>query len=332
MFEWIFDRIGIFGNIMVLLLGMLVLDRSSDIAVDNSVKVAEITGLGKMTIGFLLVALFTTLPELSVSIFSITDPDTIGVAIGNVLGSNIVNVCLILGLCFLISVLKKKDGTCRLSRRITENVRDLFFGLFIASLIPLALIYIGYASNIIGVILVSIFIANNVQMIRSKKNVRMDKQYDNLNGEDNMTKHILLTLLGVAGVVVSAYFIVETASRIAEYLGVPKVVIGATVVAFGTSLPELATGINASMKGHLELVLGNIVGSGFANITLILGVALLGAPFRVNMAAYSHLAMFSVITNLLLWYFLSGERISWRESMILLFMYMLFITTIFSMR
>jgi len=323
--ESFFEGLGLIGNAITLLIGMMILDKSSDLAIDNSVKVAEITGLGKTTIGFLLIAFSTSLPELSVSIFSAINPETLGVAIGNVLGSNIVNVCLILGLCFLILSFKNRSGTYYFSNRASEEVRDLYFGLFIASLIPAALIYIGYASRIIGVVLVTIFIFYNIQIIRFKRG----REAYNISKKGKAAKYILLALIGVAGVIASAYFIVESASYIAEELSVPRVVIGATIIAFGTSLPELVTSINATRKGHIELALGNIIGSGFVNITLILGVALIGGSFRVNMAAYSSLVMFSIMANLLLWYFLSGEKIGWRESAILLFMYALFIFTSF---
>ena len=122
----------------------------------------------------------------------------------------------------------------------------------------------------------------------------------------------------------------DSASYIAGVLGIPPVVIGATIIAFGTSLPELATSVDSVEKGHMDLALGNIIGSCFINITCILGVALIGSPLAVNMAAFSHLVMFSLITNLLLWYFLSSERISWREGAILLFMYFIFLVTSYS--
>jgi len=92
----------------------------------------------------------------------------------------------------------------------------------------------------------------------------------------------------------------------------------------------LATSIEATKKGHLDLALGNIVGSGFINITCILGVALAAYPLRVDMAAFSNLVTFSLITNLFLWYFISGEKLSWREGTVLLFIYFLFLTIIFS--
>ncbi|MEM2961297.1 MAG: hypothetical protein QXU67_06795 [Candidatus Bathyarchaeia archaeon] len=104
---------------------------------------------------------------------------------------------------------------------------------------------------------------------------------------------------------------------------------GATIVAFGTSLPELVTSIDATRKGRIELALGNITGSGFINITLILGVALLGGQFRVVMSSFSNLVSFSIMANLILWYFLSSQRRGWKEGTILLFTYILFIATSF---
>jgi cation:H+ antiporter len=129
----------------------------------------------------------------------------------------------------------------------------------------------------------------------------------------------------VAVVVAAAFFIVESATFVATSVGIPSVVIGATVVAFGTSIPELVTSISSTRKGHFNLALGNIVGSGFINITLILGVSLIASPLAVDVTAFSNLVMFSLIINLFLWYFLSSEKISWREGALLLFLYSTFL-------
>jgi cation:H+ antiporter len=138
-------------------------------------------------------------------------------------------------------------------------------------------------------------------------------------------KYIGLSVLGAVGIVICAYFIVESASFLALSAGIPKVVIGATVVAFGTSVPELATSIGAVKKGHLDLALGNIIGSCFINITCILGVTLLLSSLSINVNAFSNVALFSLITNLLLWYFLSNERVGRREGTVLLFLYAVFL-------
>jgi len=322
----LFEELGLVGNALILLASLVVLDKASDWSITNSVKIADITGFGKTTIGFILVAFSTSLPELCVSIFAAIGGESIGVAIGNVLGSNIVNICLILGVCFLIVALKSSEAVKLAPAMAKEEIGTLYFGLFVASVVPLTLLYIGYASRVIGIILIAIFIFYVYQLSKVRK-IREEGSF----GEERrkLPVYTFFALLGIALVVASAYFIVDSATFIARALKIPEVVIGATIVAFGTSLPELATSIDAVQKGHMDLALGNIVGSCFINITCILGVALVGANLAVNMAAFSHLVMFSLITNLLLWYFLSSERISWREGAILLIMYAVFLTTSF---
>jgi len=321
-----FEELGLLGNTVVLLVSLIILDEASDWAITNSVKVADITGVGKTTIGFILVAFSTSLPELCVSIFAALGGESMGIAVGNVLGSNIVNICLILGVCFLTAALKCSETVKIVPAMAKEEIGTLYFGLFIASVVPLTLLYIGYASRIIGVILLAIFVFYTYQLSR----VKTIRDEGSLGEERRrLPKYTFFALLGFALVVASSYFIVDSATYIALKLGIPPVVIGSTIVAFGTSLPELATSFDATQKGHLDLALGNIVGSCFINITCILGVALIGSPLAVNMAAFSHLTMFSLITNLLLWYFLSSERISWREGTMLLIMYGIFLATSF---
>lgn len=321
-----FEEWGLLGNALVLLASLVILDRASDLAIDNGVKVADITGFGKTTIGFILMALITTLPELSVSIFAAIGGEGMGVAIGNVVGSNIVNICLILGIGLLLVSIKSSDNLKMVPLITKEEVGTLYFGLFIASVIPLTLLYIGYASRIIGVILIAIF-AFHIFQLSKTRHLRNESSCGKEHAR--LKRYVFLTILGASIVVASSNFIVDTATYIAEWLGVPQVVLGATIVAFGTSLPEFANSVKSSLKGHLELALGNIVGSCFTNITLILGVALIGSPLRVNMAAFSSLVMFSLMTNLLLWYFLSSERIGWREGALLVFMYVIFLVTSF---
>lgn len=321
-----FEEWGILGNALILLASLVVLNKASDWTINNSIKVASITGFGKTTIGFILVAFSTSLPELFVSVFAAIGQQSVGVAIGNVLGSNIANICLILGICFFLVALKAKHAVL-LPSMAKEEIGSLYFGLFIASIVPLTLLYLGYASRFIGVILLVIFVFYIYQLSK----VRNVKEEGSLGAEkQKLGQYAFLAILGAVGVVACSYFIVESASFIAVSVGVPRVVIGATVVAFGTSVPELATSIDATRKGHLDLALGNIVGSCFINITCILGVILVTSALAIDMAAFSKIAIFSLITNLILWYFLSSERLSWREGAVLIFMYFLFLSTSFS--
>ena len=317
------EGLGLLANIIILLVALAALSKASDLTITHSINVASVTGLGKTTVGFILVAFSTSLPELFVAAFAVLNPENVGVSIGNVLGSNIVNICLILGVCFLLISLKYPEKSQVLPKMAKEELGSLYFGLFIASIVPLTLIYIGYASRFIGVILLVIFIYYMFQLSKARTPTEQS-----LSGteKNKLRRYVGLTILGAVGVVICAYFIVESASFLASSVGIPPVVIGATVVAFGTSVPELSTSIDAVKKGHLELALGNIVGSCFMNITLILGITLITSSVSsIVMSAFSNVAMFSLITNLLLWYFLSNERIGRREGTVLLFLYALFI-------
>lgn len=321
-----FEEFGLLGNVLVLLASLVLLDRASELTIDNAVKVSELSGLGKTTVGFILIAFVTTLPELSVSIFAAFTGEGIGIAVGNVLGSNIVNICLILGTGILIASMKSSDRLKMVPLLAEEEVGTLYFGLFIASVVPLTLLYIGYASRLIGILLIGIFAFYIFRLSKIKH-----KRNEVGLGEERLKLKLytFLAVLGALVVVVSANFIVDSATYIAEQLDVPQVVLGATIVAFGTSLPEFANTTKSAFKGHLELALGNIVGSCFTNITLILGVALVGAPLAINMAAFTNLVVFSLITNLLLWYFLSSGKVGWREALMLLFMYLIFLIVSF---
>jgi cation:H+ antiporter len=316
------EGLGLLPNIGILIAALVALTKASDLTITHSINVASVTGLGKTTVGFILVALSTSLPELFVAIFSVLNPESVGVSIGNVLGSNIVNICLILGVCFLMISLKYPEKSRVLPKMAKEELGSLYFGLFIASIVPLALIYIGYASQIVGAILLAIFIYYLFQLSKSRTPT---EQSLSKTEKGKLSKYVTLTILGAVGVVICAYFIVESSSFLAASVGIPPVVIGATVVAFGTSVPELSTSVNAVKKGHLELALGNIIGSCFMNITLILGITLVTSTLTINMSAFSNVAIFSLITNLLLWYFLSNERVGRREGTVLLFLYALFI-------
>ncbi|MEM0314299.1 MAG: sodium:calcium antiporter, partial [Candidatus Bathyarchaeia archaeon] len=319
-----FEEWGLLGNTVILLVSLFILDRASDLMVDNAVKVAGISGLGKTTVGFLLIAMSTTLPELSVSVFASIDGKGIGVAIGNALGSNVVNSGLILGIAFLIASLRSPKDVKDPNTVAKEELGTLHFGLFIASVIPLVLLFIGEVSRIIGLVLIGIFILHVYRLSRTK---RMSGEWIDWKNRKRLRVYALLVFIGAIMVVASARLLVDSVVNIAASLGVPGVVIGATIVAFGTSLPEFVHSVKSSRRGHLDLAMGNIVGSNFIDTTLILGVALVGSPFSVEMNHFRNLVIFSLAANLLLWYFILSERISWKTGVILFIVYILFLAT-----
>ncbi len=305
---------------------LVVLVFASNFTIKHTIKLSDMAGIAKTTVSFVLVGFSASLANLSVAIFTVVNPErNLGIAIGDILGSNIVNIALILGLCILLVVLKRPRYPSFLVTVAKEEMGSLNFGLFIASIIPLALLYIGYASRFVGIVLMIIFAFYMVQLaIRRNR-----KETGVLSPERKALRgHVSLELVGAIIVIASAFFIMNSATFIASGVGIPSVIIGATIVAFGTSIPVFAMSMTSVRKGHFDLALSNIIGECFINITLILGVALVISPLP-QMAAFSNLAIFSLITNLFLWYFLSNERMSWREGALLTFLYAIFLVASF---
>ncbi len=341
-------------NVIVIAISFVALNWASNLAINNAVKISRITQMGKTAVGFSLIAFSTSLPELTVAVIASLSGGA-AVSVGNVFGSNIVNICVIIGLAAIVLHLRRMRGKVGLrdffirgdkqvnpsGPKETSEVNvipafakselsSIHFGLFIASIVPMILIYITNATWAVGLILLFIFVG---YMYRLSK-VRMPAENGGIAPEEKnkLRRYVLLTLGGVIGVVLSAYFLVESAVGIATMAGLSQQVIGATIIAFGTSLPELTLDLKSFLRGHPGLAFGDIIGSSFVNITLILGItlfvpAIIGTPIVMRMDVFQSLVIFSIITNLFFWYFLSREKIGWQEGLIFLFIYGLFIAT-----
>jgi cation:H+ antiporter len=255
------------------------------------------------------------------------NPQTIGISVGNVLGSNIVNICLILGASFIMMATKYPESAGFFTKMARNEVGNLNFGLFVASIVPLILLYVGYASQIAGFLLVALFAYNMYDLAKKREVV---EEISDAAEKNELKKYVTKAFLGIIGVVVCAYFIVESASFLALSVGIPPIVVGATVVAFGTSVPELATSLDSVRKGFLDLALGNVIGSCFINITLILGLSFLLSPFNVDISAFSKLAIFSLISNIVLGYILQNTKVRKREGTLLIAIYIIFVAISFS--
>jgi len=318
--------------LFVILISLVILDQASHLTITNAIKISEVTQLTKTSVGFSLLAFSTSLPELSVAFIAASTGEA-AVSVGNVLGSNIANVSLIIGLAVLLLSLRHPKKVNVVSSFAREELGSLYFGLFISSIIPLSLVYIIEASWVVGLVLILIFVFYTYQLSK----IRLPPAQETTVAEEEKKKlrrYLLTMLVGVVGVILSAYFLVDSAVSVAESIGIPESLIGATIIAFGTSLPELTLDLRAFLKGHPSLAVGDIVGSSFINITLILGItlfvpALLGSPISMDMRVFQNLVIFSLITNLFFWYFLSMGRLSWREGAIFLFIYLLFLATTF---
>jgi cation:H+ antiporter len=300
---------------LLLIVGLVLLGGSSGVVISNLVAVSEKRRLRKSVLSFLLVAFSTSLPELFVAINAIA-VGNMPVSLGDILGSNITNIALIVGVCFMI-VAVKHSGNMEIG--IGErDMKQFTNGLILLSGTLLVLLYLQYMSRVIGILLLGVFFVYSFKLFRKRKE---DGDEGNRNTDGGIRKELVLITVGIIGVIIGSRFAVESAIDVATYLGVPASIIGATLVAFGTSLPEFAVDVRAAYSGHLEICIGDIVGSCFLNSTLILGLLLTFTPFTVNLAVLSDLLLFSVVSNLVLWYFLDNRKTGYREGVILLLLY-----------
>ncbi len=329
-------------DIAVIVVAFIVLNYASNVTINHAVKVANITRLGKTAVGFTLIAFSTTLPELTVALIA-TASGGAALSIGNVLGSNIFNICVVVGLAGLLLYyfhLRHRRRQPKDHKHVAPNIafsleksdlNSIYFGLFVSSVIPLVLIFISEATWVVGLVLIGIFIGYMYQLTKVRINTQTDEKTIP-EDKKKLKRYIALTVIGALGVVISAYFLVESAVNIAQAAGLSEEIIGATIIAFGTSLPELTLALKAILRGHAGLGIGDIVGSSFINITLILGVSLfvpflLGTTIAISIGVFRNLLLFSIIANLLFWYFLSRGRIGHKESAVFLFIYALFFVT-----
>ncbi|MCL5877717.1 MAG: sodium:calcium antiporter [Candidatus Bathyarchaeota archaeon] len=329
-------------NLAIIAVALIFLNLASDVVIKYATKVAAISKLGKTSIGFTLISLSTTLPELTVALSASLSAGA-ALSIGNALGSNIFNISAILGIGAVIFGLKiylskRNRGAPVGDNNIipkfgTSELSNIEFGLFVASIVPLALIYVStQASWIVGLVLLIIFGAYLYRLSKVRITTAEADVEVTIEERGKLKQYALFTILGALGVVISANFMVESAITIATAAGVSQQVIGATIVALGTSIPELTIGVKSILRGHPNLALGNIIGAAFFNTTLILGVTLfvpvlIGSPLSLNMDVYLNLIIFSIIINTFFWYFLSRKKITWKEGAVFLTIYALFIIT-----
>ena len=300
---------------LLLAIGLALLGVSSSVVISNLVAVSEKRRLKKSVLSFLLVAFSTSLPELFVAINAIA-AENMPVSLGDILGSNITNIALVLGICFIVSRLGRPRR--RAIAIGDEEMKQLTNALILLSGTLLVLLYIQFMSQIIGFLLLGIFSVYSFKLFRKR---RIEGDADNAQVDSRIRRELALIALGIVGVIVGSRFTVDSAIDVAIYLGVPASIVGATLVAFGTSLPEFAVDVRAAYTGHLGICIGDVIGSCFLNSTLILGLLLVFTPFTISLAVLSDLLLFGVVSNLVLWYFLDNRKTGYREGAILLLLY-----------
>ena len=314
----------IFLNILLLIIGFVGLIKGADFFVDGSSALARIFKVPGVIIGLTIVAMGTSAPELAVST-SAAIQGANEIALNNVVGSNIFNLLGVLGVCALI---------CPIPIEKTIIKRDFPFsilitvGLFIVTGFGLfsgfdflhtgMLENIGMISRTVGIVLLIVFVGYICTLIFLAKKNKITKDDD---GKDMpVWKCILLIVVGLAFIIIGGQLVVENAKGIAAALGMSETLIGLTIVAIGTSLPELVTSIVASRKGENGLAVGNVVGSNIFNILFILGVSATIHPIAVNYASVIDLLILIVVSAVTLIFSLT-KKISRIEGAAMILMY-----------
>lgn len=273
---------------LLLAVGFVMLIKGADWFVDGAAGIAGKFGIPQLVIGLTIVAMGTSAPEAAVSITAALD-NSAGITIGNVLGSNIINILIILGISSVIIFLPVQKST-------------IGYEIPFMIIISVVLLVMGITGNTVsrleGVILWVLFI---IYLLYLYKLAQKGNEEDNPGEQKSLPVYILTAIFGAVVIVLGSKFTVKGATEIARMAGITERVIGLTIVAFGTSLPELVTSIIASKKGNTDIAIGNIVGSNIFNILFVVGTSALitPVPFESKFIFDAIIASFAGVVMLL---------------------------------
>ncbi len=279
-------------SVFLIIIGFIFLIASADLLVDGSSGIAKKFHIPEIIIGLTIVSIGTSMPELFVSITSALEGHS-DMSLGNIIGSNLSNLLLILGLSAIIKPVVFQKET-----RLYEIPMCLFFTITL-------MIFcntndgISRIEGVVLLLLFCVFLGYTIFMgiKESKTNLEKDDAKEEKN--NSIVKNIILVILGVIGLKVGGDLTVDNAVNVANYFNISEKIISLTILAVGTSLPELVTSVTAAIKGNSDIAIGNIIGSNIFNILLILGVASIIKPITYNFTYNFDISILIVATVIL---------------------------------
>ena len=266
-------------HVIMIIIGFALLIKGADLLVDGASNIAKKFHIPEIIIGLTVVAIGTSMPELVVSTTSAIQGHS-DIALGNVIGSNIANLFLILGACSIVKPLVFKKETIFIENPITIFATSILFYFCLNN----GQNKITRTEGAILLLLTVIFILYNVIMSKRGEKVELQQELQ-IKEEPNKIdtyKSILFIVLGILALKYGGDFVVDSASAIATAMGISEKLISLTIVAISTSLPELITSITATVKGETDMAIGNIVGSQIFNILLIIGASAVLNPINYS--------------------------------------------------
>ncbi len=259
-------------SLILLAAGLLILAKGSDFFIDSSTYIARRFGVSELIIGLTLVSVGTSLPEFGASVYA-SYYGSGAIAVGNIIGSNIANIGLVLGVTIMLSSIKISRDLLKRDSYVMLGVSFLFVSIAVDGV-----------SRLDGLILIAVFLLyiRLLYAVQRMAEIDVSPSLNNSSEGAKMFKKIIEFIAGCAGVFLGAKLLVESAIDIAAAIGVTQSVIGVTLVAFGTSVPELAVCITAIKKKAEDIAIGNVIGSNIFNILWVGGVASLVSPLAVD--------------------------------------------------
>ncbi len=312
-------------NILLLIVGFVLLIKGADIFVDGASSTARNFKVSKMLIGLTIVAFGTSAPEFAVSMSALSSGST-DMVLGNVIGSCILNILLILGVAAVIRPIKIHDNTVKKEMPIALLISTLLVVLMLDSKLGNGVInQITRSDAFVIILFFTVFVYYLVTLAKQKK-----EEDDKEDKPMKLWKSLLFVALGLAGIIVGSDFVVDNATALAKALGISERVISLTIIAFGTSLPELVTTIISSKKGEQDLLLGNIIGSNIFNICVVLGipVAIFGT---ITPSSFGYIDLVMIVSSaLILFIFAHSKRTITRlEGALMLLIFVTYYTLVF---
>ena len=299
------DFISLSIQFALLIIGFVLLIKGSDFFVDGSSNIASILKIPTLIVGLTIGAFGTSAPEAAVSITSSLSGSN-ELALSNVIGSNLFNMLMIVGLCAFLNELRTGKEVLDL---------DLPFLVILTAILTAFILISWNISRIEGIILLILIIAYVTYLVynslKSKESKIVEKP------KMSPLRSIIYIVCGVAGIIIGADFVVDSASYIAMAFGMSETLVGLTIVAMGTSLPELVTSLTALKKGENQLIIGNVIGSNIFNISLVLGASSAISPIAINPNMLVDIALMLGVTILFFIFGKTQDKYDKREGFIL---------------
>ena len=306
-------------NIILLIIGFVILIKGADLFVDGASNIALNFKVSKMLIGLTIVAFGTSAPEFAVSVKGLLS-GSFDIVLGNVIGSNILNILLILGVAAMIHPLVVKSNTVKKELPITLLITSLFAVLLSDNLFDKSMSNNSTRGD--GIVLILFFLVFIYYLINLMRNKVEDSTDEKVL---SLPKSFLYTFIGLVMIILGSNFVVDSASYLAKAFGVSERIISLTIIALGTSLPELVTSVMATKKGEYDIAIGNAVGSNIFNIGIVIGlpVTILGGISKIAFSYIDLIVM--VVTALMLYLFSKNDyKISKREGLSFLILFVVY--------